>query len=88
MGRGEWLGEGLRLRGQGTDDRPLYTTDGSADGRIDWTHGADTRTGTYLGHPQYRLEPRRRRSSAIEKPPGGAVSCGREAGGLNPKSRA
>lgn len=56
MGRGEWLGECLRLLGQATDDRPLYTTDGSADERFDWTHHADTPTELFPGHPEHRFE--------------------------------
>lgn len=61
MGRGEWLGECLRLLGQATDDRPLYTTDGSTNGRFDWTQHADTRTETYTGYSEYRFEQRRHR---------------------------
>ncbi len=48
MGRGEWLDECLQLLGWAADNRRPYTTDGFADGRIDWTHDADPRTATYL----------------------------------------
>ena len=42
MGRGEWIGECLRMLSQANDDRPIDTTDLPPDWRFDWTRHAQT----------------------------------------------